>query len=325
MARTLRVFISSTARDLGEHRSEVREVIDRLGHKAVGMETFGAQPSWSLQACRNLVEGCDALVVIVAHRYGWVPPTSEGSAKSITWHEVDAAQNAGLPIFTFLVDESAPWTADKEQDRLVGAAPGEVDGIQEAVQQLQAFKRELLRRPCDHFDSPEDLAKKVATSLSRWLTNATDPYLQDGWWVHPYLGMRIPAPDGWTAHQGVNNTPQLMGPLRDEFHDNFNVQQAPLPGTGDIQVLLAHHVQSVQQMPGVDVVRAEVRSIGGRDGIFVVYKGTVPGLAFPLCFAAVVLIKGGREVIVTATVKPSRWDEVGPQIEQALTGIVFGQ
>ena len=323
MARTLRVFVSSTAEDLREHRSEVREVIDRLGHKAVAMETFGAQPTWSLQACCSLVEGCDALVVIVAHRYGWVPPTADGSPKSITWHEVDAAQNAGLPIFTFVVDPQAPWTAAKEQDRLVGASPGELEGIQEAVLQLQAFKRELGRRPWDTFDTPGDLAKKVATSLSRWLTNATEPYVQDGEWIHPYIGLRIPAPEGWTAEQ-VMNTPHLLAPPTGGFRDNLNVRQLPLPGSDDLQVLLAQNAQVLQQMPDIELQRAEIRRIAGRDAVSIAYRGVLEGFAFPVCGEAVILVKGDRQLVVTGTVAPESWDRVGPSVQASLAGMEFG-
>ena len=75
------------------------------------MEYFVARPGMPLKECCESVEGCDALVVIVAHRYGWVPTADEGGdgTKSITWHEVDAALCAKKPVFAFFVDETGAW------------------------------------------------------------------------------------------------------------------------------------------------------------------------------------------------------------------------
>ena len=46
----------------------------------IRMETFGAKPSTPLAACRAEVEQSDALIVIIGHRFGWVPSLTAASA-----------------------------------------------------------------------------------------------------------------------------------------------------------------------------------------------------------------------------------------------------
>jgi hypothetical protein len=86
----LRIFFSSTSEDLGEHRDAVTAAILRVGDLPVTMETFGADPGSPVEVCLERVRGCDALVVLVGERIGWVPTSAEGGedGRSITWLEV---------------------------------------------------------------------------------------------------------------------------------------------------------------------------------------------------------------------------------------------
>ena len=71
---TDRVFVSSTYLDLRDYRTEVRDVIQRLGATDVAMEKLGAVDERPLKECLRLVKnGCDLFVGIYAHRYGFVP------------------------------------------------------------------------------------------------------------------------------------------------------------------------------------------------------------------------------------------------------------
>jgi len=85
--RIFRIFLSSTSDDLGPHRAKIREVLDDLGQQAIHMGAFGARPAKPLDVCRQEVEQCDALIVVVGHRYGWIPSVEQGGddRKSTTW------------------------------------------------------------------------------------------------------------------------------------------------------------------------------------------------------------------------------------------------
>jgi len=176
---TLRIFLSSTAIDMPEHRKKVSEAIQRLDNMPVGMEYFGANPSEPVDVCKSKVLKSDALVVMVAHRYGWVPTIGEGGdgKKSITWLEVETALGNDIPVFAFIVDENFGWTQPKEQDLLTKTKDAkEIADIIKNVQSLNEFKGYLNSKAGlvrDKFTTPEDLAMKVATSLANWGSGQT--------------------------------------------------------------------------------------------------------------------------------------------------------
>ncbi len=181
MADIPRVFISSTAEDLRQHRKAVEEAVLRSGCHPVGMERFGAVATSPVDVCRDTVRSTDALIVIVAHRYGWVPSPEQGGdgAKSITWHEVETALENGLPVLAYLVEPSHPWPELKEQDLLERAeTEQEMIAVGKKVKSLKAFRQFLdaeagLTR--DQFTTPDDLAKRVTADLKNVDFSAAEP------------------------------------------------------------------------------------------------------------------------------------------------------
>ena len=139
------------------------------------METFGAKPTRPLQTCRQEVQCANALVVIVGHRYGWIPSTGEGGdgEKSITWWEVEWAQAAEKPVYAYLVDPTAHWDGEKEQDRLNQAESEQAEAdVVRAVRSLKRFRAFLDSSVTrELFTSADDLGGKVATSLHHWLVD----------------------------------------------------------------------------------------------------------------------------------------------------------
>ena len=67
------IFLSSTSADLQICRAKVTE----MRQITIRMETFGAKPAQPLATCRDEVQKCDALIVIVGHRYGWILAASK--------------------------------------------------------------------------------------------------------------------------------------------------------------------------------------------------------------------------------------------------------
>lgn len=180
MARqVLDIFLSSTSEDLREHRRVVADVLSTMGQFVVRMEGFGARPSRPLEVCRDEVRSCDALIVLVGHRYGWVPEVSEGGDgdRSITWHEVQWAMDGGRPVFAFLIDASVPWAGAREQDRLLSATT-EPESLQvwRAVRGLAAFRQFLETTTTRaEFRTPDQLGTVVATSVYPWLLQTAAP------------------------------------------------------------------------------------------------------------------------------------------------------
>lgn len=232
-----RIFMSSTAIDLKEHRKAVSDAILRLEDQPVTMETFGALPNEPVEGCLNKVHKSDAVVVIVAHRYGWIPGVDEGGdgKKSITWLEVETALNEKKPVFAFLVDMSYGWTLPKEQDLLLKAKGGDEKAkVIEKVDSLQEFRTFLENKTVrEIFTTPDNLALKVVTSLSNWARETITAPVQRSFVfrvVHPLQ----PAPH----FRGRKNT--LKG-LQEWWEDPVNPDRVlsliAIGGTGKTAVI----------------------------------------------------------------------------------------
>ena len=91
------MFVSSTSEDLKPHREAARDAAVGADFRLRMMEYFvagGDRPP--LAACLAKVSEADVLCVLVAHRYGWVPPDQPaGGNKSITWLECERAVGEG--------------------------------------------------------------------------------------------------------------------------------------------------------------------------------------------------------------------------------------
>jgi Domain of unknown function (DUF4062) len=159
----MKVFVSSTAVDLPEHRPAVAGALERLGLHVARMESFGARPEDATEASLGEIEGSEIFVGIYAHRYGYVPADS---TSSITESEFNYAYALRRPTFCFFVDDEYPWPP-----KLMETSPGKG--------KLFAFKtriEKLIVR--DVFTTPDVLAVRVATSIGRYLLS--DPRRHEG-------------------------------------------------------------------------------------------------------------------------------------------------
>src|SRR5579872_756745 len=174
------VFISSTKEDLGDYRKAARDAAIEAGFHPVMMDYFAAQGAQRpYPACMAEVDPCDVLVVILAHRYGWIPPDQPGNAnKSITWLECEhaLAKKDKAEVLAFVVDEKCNWP-DELRDAYKTMKAVE-DGtftpkmgatLQRNVAKLKEFKQWLdslgFRRS---FTSPEGLKAGILSALYQW-------------------------------------------------------------------------------------------------------------------------------------------------------------
>ncbi|HKZ40073.1 MAG TPA: DUF4062 domain-containing protein, partial [Candidatus Hodarchaeales archaeon] len=153
----MKVFISSTYKDLIDYRTAAIEAVEGTSYQAVKMEVFGARSNEPIKACLEEIEQSDLFIGIYAHRYGYV---SDGSEISITEMEYLHAKTLGRPIYCFVVDEeNQPWLP-----KWIEEDPGK--------SKLKAFKGRI---QTDHivafFTTPDDLGMKVANALSPYVAN----------------------------------------------------------------------------------------------------------------------------------------------------------
>ena len=176
---TTSVFISSTVEDLIPYRERVRDAILMMGAHPSMMEYFTASGEHPpLEGCLEAVRASDVVIVVVAHRYGWVPTIDANRLRhSITWLECQEAIATGKEVIAFIVSDSAPWDNEFRDDfELVRAVRrGELtaelaDEISARVTHLGDFKRWLRSRGfCASFDSAAELSAQVTAALHGWI------------------------------------------------------------------------------------------------------------------------------------------------------------
>jgi tetratricopeptide (TPR) repeat protein len=153
----MKVFISSTYKDLIDYRSAAIRAVEGTNYQASKMEVFGARPDEPLHASLKEVEESDLFIGIYALRYGFIP---EGEDISITESEYVHAKKIGRPIYCFLLDEeNQGWLT-----RWIEGEPGKT--------KLEDFKKRIHKQHvCDYFTTPDDLRAKVANALSHFVAS----------------------------------------------------------------------------------------------------------------------------------------------------------
>jgi formylglycine-generating enzyme required for sulfatase activity len=150
----INVFLSSTGRDLADYREAAYRAIEGLdSYHCVRMEDFGAR-DWAVDDfCRARVAACDLFVGIVGHLYGDCPEDDE---TSYTEREYEAAIAAGLPRMMFVAPDEFPLAMHlREPD--------------EKWRKQDALRRRISKAGMrDTFDSPQDLAYRVARAIRNW-------------------------------------------------------------------------------------------------------------------------------------------------------------
>jgi Domain of unknown function (DUF4062) len=146
----MRIFVSSTRRDLQAHRNEVALRLREMGHDPVLVEELGADPVSAAPLCDDYIATCDVFVGMYAFEYGFVLPDGMG----ITEREFHLARELGLRCLCFLAEEASPG----------GSAAGSQDG----AAKLEAFKQELASvLVLGRFRGPQEVAGKVATAVHK--------------------------------------------------------------------------------------------------------------------------------------------------------------
>ncbi|MCP4043104.1 MAG: DUF4062 domain-containing protein, partial [Gammaproteobacteria bacterium] len=173
-----RVFLSSTAEDLGDYRAAARDAVLRAGYMPDMQEYWVARDNPPLAECLERVANTDVLVIIAAHRYGWVPADQAGKEfKSITWLECEQAAAKGLEILAFVLDDSVKnWPDEAREDYALRKAmeAGNDDvklyqDTQRRIRRLKDFKDWLKGRVTrETFVSPQDVRGKIESSLRDW-------------------------------------------------------------------------------------------------------------------------------------------------------------
>lgn len=144
-------MISSTVRDLPDHRDQAMRACLDAGFFPTMMESLPAKDADAIAASLQMVDGADVYIGIFAHRYGHVPA---GHSISITQMEYNRAKHRKIARFLFLMHENhLIRIRDVEFGRGAKKLLGLKDRI--AAEQVVGF-----------FESPEQLRYRILHSLS---------------------------------------------------------------------------------------------------------------------------------------------------------------
>jgi tetratricopeptide (TPR) repeat protein len=155
------VMVSSTARDLPEHRKEVLDACLRMGMLPVMMEHLTAGDADATEKSLAMVDGADIYMGVFAYRYGYVPEANNPERISITEMEYDRAVERGIPRLIFFMDKSHTLTAaDMEED-----TTDPVEVARRKVKLAELKERAGKERVIASFKSPTDLRALVIQAL----------------------------------------------------------------------------------------------------------------------------------------------------------------
>ncbi len=180
-----RVMISSTARDLPEHRDEVKEACLRQGMLPLMMEHLPANSDDAIKASLKMVDEADLYIGIFAYRYGYIP---EGYKVSITEMEYNHAVKRGIPRLIFIIDDDHDIKgADVEK----GSGAIKIEKLKERIRKAQVVNT---------FKSPAELAGLVINGLSQYRESdltafhyvSEIPALPEAYIAHPYVLLQTP-------------------------------------------------------------------------------------------------------------------------------------
>jgi hypothetical protein len=146
---TVRVFVSSTAFDLGDERKAVKAALERMrGTEFSGMELFGSRDEDARTTSLEEVDDSHLYVGIVGGRYG----------SGITRDEYDRARERGLACLLYLQSDAAIKLRDND--------PAKARSREEWIAVItDSFNGHLVPR----FSSANELAAMVAADVHNWL------------------------------------------------------------------------------------------------------------------------------------------------------------
>jgi hypothetical protein len=142
-----RVYVSSTVADLSAERAAVFDWLRLARHQAV--DSYLPDSDTVRDSCLDDVAACDLYVLIVGHRYGFVPAQGNPEGLSITQLEFRRAGEAGIPrvallrtsvpdvrLSDLLDPARAPLVAGFREEVAVGVRAAEFSDLQGLIQGL---------------------------------------------------------------------------------------------------------------------------------------------------------------------------------------------
>jgi hypothetical protein len=149
----MRIFVSSTFKDLRPERQAAVEAVLRAQLVPWGMELFVSEPSKALDVALHELQLSDAVVLIIGFKAGSLIP--ESPELTYTAAEFRRAKELGRPIFAFIQTENGTWL-NKET---TGSLRTALDEFKQAV---------VASLTPAYFENPDRLQVEILAAMAKW-------------------------------------------------------------------------------------------------------------------------------------------------------------
>src|SRR5262245_56249600 len=96
-------YISSTYKDLKEHREAVYKALHKIRYDVVCMEDYVATDERNVDKCCAHASGCDIYIGIFARRYGYIP--AENNPSGLSMNQIPV-KDSGLAMIILGIQEA---------------------------------------------------------------------------------------------------------------------------------------------------------------------------------------------------------------------------
>lgn len=164
-----KVMVSSTIRDLPEHRQQVMEACLDMKVLPIMMEHLPASYEDAISVSKGMVADAELYLGIFAFRYGYIPKINNPEQISITEIEYSFAVKLEIPRLIFFMSEDNHSIFFSQVEMGNGA------------EKLRIFKEKIRgdEKVFKIFSSPHDLRASLIHSLHKFLMPPFDFYNAD--------------------------------------------------------------------------------------------------------------------------------------------------
>jgi len=154
MASAMRIFISSTFKDLRPERQAAKEVLQRAEFVPWGMELFVSSPSKPIDEALRELQLSDAVLLIIGFIAGSLVP--EAPSLTYTAAEFEHARKLNKRIMAFVQTEGGSWMNNE--------SPGDLRDA------LDAFKKNVdaANVTAGYFENGDRLKTEIVLAVQKW-------------------------------------------------------------------------------------------------------------------------------------------------------------
>ena len=172
MDDTLTLYLATTEIDLAKAATDVARALEQL--EDANVRVVSGRPGEPVDVTLARVQRVDAVVVLTAHLFGWVPAEEDGGdgRRSMTWLECQAALDAKVPVLAYVLDPLSDWS-----HRTTPSRRARTTATVRVGRQLEQFKRWLGHEAAqvEYFERPAQLPDLVGFSVLSHLRRRQAP------------------------------------------------------------------------------------------------------------------------------------------------------